>query len=169
MFLRGMRLLPPRAGMTARYILFPYQALQRLANYADDMVLLRLCQPREQWNRYRPIIVALCIREIAALEAKARIIGLSVYRYVMDIRTNLRRAQSVKQSGARHVRARVVDFDGIKVPRRYAVVHAAWGQERQAFKQHVVPIRQVDPASMHFVQPLVSCDRSSAACRSVIR
>src|SRR5262245_61900433 len=90
MFLRGIRLLPPRAGMTAIRMT---SARKRAAQGSHHRVLLLVGHPREERHRNGTIVVALGCRKSAHLESEARIVGLGMNGNVVDVHPYSRLSQ----------------------------------------------------------------------------
>src|SRR5262249_25780240 len=91
----GVRLLPPRAGMTAT-ITRSGGSCQHRRELLHDAVLLRFGQARIKRERKRARIVSLGVRELARPKTQAAEIGLGVQRYVVHVDADLCRAQSRK-------------------------------------------------------------------------
>src|SRR5258708_40329128 len=94
MFLRGMRLLPPRAGMTATII-----SSREPQNLIDHGVLLRVGQRGVERNRDGARVVRFGVRILTAPEAKRAEVGMHVEGNVVDLSANSGGAQRGKGIG----------------------------------------------------------------------
>src|SRR5258708_16018960 len=109
MFLRGMRLLPPRAGMTATIILG-----REPQNLIDHGVLLRVGQRGVERNRDGARVMRFGVRILTAPEAELLEIGMQVEGNVMDLNANFGGAQRGKGIGARQAGSLLVPADNLK-------------------------------------------------------
>src|ERR1700730_2255315 len=95
-FLRGMRLLPPRAGMTATIILS-----REPQNLIDHGVLLRVGQCGIKRDRDGARVMRFGVWILTRPEAELAEVGMGVQRNIMDLNANAGGTQLGKGSGAR--------------------------------------------------------------------
>lgn len=111
--LRGMRLLPPRAGMIATFI------REHLGERSDDLVLLGRREgggtSATRWRRHE---VALGLGEIARAEAEALVVGLRMHRDVMDVHADTGGTQGLENLPPTRG---IVQADRVEVQRGAAV------------------------------------------------
>src|SRR5580700_8199358 len=87
-FLRGMRLLPPRAGMTATIILS-----REPQNLIDHSVLLRVGQSGVKRDRDGARVMRFGVRILTASEAQLPKVGMHVERNIMNLNADSGGAQ----------------------------------------------------------------------------
>src|ERR1700688_1968241 len=116
MFLRRIRLLPPRAGMTATIM-----SRGEPQDLIDHGVLLRVGQCGVKRYRDGARVVRFGVGELTAPEAKLAEVGMGVDRNIMDLNANAGGAQAGKGIGAGYAERRLVPADHIEMPRRRAV------------------------------------------------
>src|SRR5262249_38611232 len=138
-FLRGMRLLPPRAGMMAT-ITRVRGSHQHRHELLDDAVLLRFGKAGMEREREGARVVSLGVRELARPESQVAEIGLDVQRYVVNVDADPCRAQSRKCLGAREAGRRLVPADDVEMPRRCTVRIAAGKSEPAVREQPAVAL-----------------------------
>ena len=90
-----MRLLPPRAGMTATIILS-----REPQNPIDHSILLRIGQCGIKRDRDGARVVRFGVRILTRPEAELAEIGMGVQRNIMDLNANSGGAQFGKGIGA---------------------------------------------------------------------
>src|SRR5580704_15581629 len=95
-FLRGMRLLPPRAGMTATIM-----SGRESQNLIDHSVLLCVGQCGIKRDRDGARVMRFGVRILTRPEAELAEVGMGVERNIMDLDANSGGAQFGKSIGAR--------------------------------------------------------------------
>src|SRR5690606_29869789 len=124
MFLRGIRLLPPRAGMTAIV-----SAIQALAQGLADGVLLRFGELEVERQADRPLVIALRLREVARLEAEVAVVGLEMHRNVVHVDQDAFLPHAPEH---RFAPCRVVHLDHVEMPGGSGAGSLVRQRERQA-------------------------------------
>src|SRR5574343_1881980 len=88
MFLRGMRLLPPRAGMTANLLTGAPSKAQGLGQHSHHTVWLAVGHGREQGQGQRPAVITLRHRAMPRLETQPGVVRMEVYGDVVRVHTD---------------------------------------------------------------------------------
>src|SRR5712692_1212765 len=153
MFLRGMRLLPPRAGMMAT-ITRVRGSRQHRQKLLYDAVLLRFGQAGIERERERARVVSLCVRELARPKSQAAEIGLGVNRYVVHVHADPGRVQSRKCLGARATGRLLVPADDVEMPRRRTGRIAPGKTEPAIREQQAVTFGERGPSPNILGEPL---------------
>ena len=130
-FLRGTRLLPPRAGITAMRGRCSCQHRSQHAHHAIRCAGVSAGNSGSERAR----VVALGGGKVAAREAKPLVVGLGVDGDVVHVDADAGLAQRGEGLAA-HRRARRVDLDGVEVPGAAAIV-ARGGSSSGSFASSV--------------------------------
>src|SRR6516162_4988712 len=164
MFLRGMRLLPPRAGITATII-----SRRELHDLSDHAVLLRFSQRGEKRDRDGAGIMGFRIRILTRSEAELAEIRMGVNRNVVHLSANSGGTQARECFGAGNAEL-LVPADDEKMPSRGTVRIAPRQHKPTVGQETLIAFGESGAPCDIFIQPreLAQPKRSLDICHAIV-